>query len=58
MLLIHGEGDARDEEGTFLRACRHGQLEVLPGATHAAPLERPDVWNAALLRWLARIDFI
>jgi pimeloyl-ACP methyl ester carboxylesterase len=49
-LLLNGELDVilRLGERTFLRAARHGRRRVIPGATHLALLDRPELFAAAV----------
>ncbi len=38
------------------RGVRHGQLAVIPGASHLAPMEKPDLYNQLVLAFTARPD--
>jgi pimeloyl-ACP methyl ester carboxylesterase len=54
-LVIVGDDDyvtvAHAEE--FSRLVAHGQLAVVPGASHVVPMERPDLFNRLVLDFVA-----
>ena len=54
-LVIVGDDDyvtvAHAEE--FSRLVEHGQLAVVPGASHVVPMERPDLFNQLVLDFTA-----
>ena len=54
-LVIIGDDDyvtvAHAEE--FSRTVQHGQLAVVPGASHLVPMERPDIFNRLVLEFTA-----
>ena len=57
--LVNGRFDHfRGEERTFLRACRRGQLVVIPGATHLVSLVRPTRFTRVLLEAAAELDAV
>jgi len=58
VLVLHGAQDAlvsRDESEAMVTAAKRGELTVIDGAGHLAPLEQPSAWNDALAGWLARL---
>jgi pimeloyl-ACP methyl ester carboxylesterase len=57
-LLVNGELDVilRLGERTFLQAARRGRRVVIPGATHLAHLDRPDLFAAALARFARSLE--
>jgi len=55
--LVNGQLDHfRGEERRYLRACRDGQLVVVPGATHLVSLVRPTRFTRVLLEALGELD--
>lgn len=55
MTFLHAEGDEfiRREHADYLaRIVSGAKLVVMPGVTHFAPVQRPDVFNAAMLEFL------
>ncbi|WP_337973505.1 alpha/beta hydrolase [Cellulomonas sp. NTE-D12] len=55
--LVNGRFDHfRGEERAFLRACRHGRLVVVPGATHLVSLVRPTRFTRVLLEAAAELE--
>jgi pimeloyl-ACP methyl ester carboxylesterase len=56
VLLLNGQYDQfRLGERAFLRACPRARVEVLPGATHFANLDRPGEFAEAVLRFVDRV---
>jgi pimeloyl-ACP methyl ester carboxylesterase len=58
MTVAQSEGDEfiRPEHADYLaRTVPGAELVVLPGVTHFAPVQRPDVFNAAMLQFLGRL---
>ncbi|RYG98403.1 MAG: alpha/beta hydrolase [Alphaproteobacteria bacterium] len=58
MTVMQSEGDEfiRREHAEYLaRTVPGAELVVLPGVTHFAPVQRPDVFNAAMLQFLGRL---
>lgn len=56
VLLLNGQLDQfRLGVRGFLRACPEAQVEVLPGATHLANLDRPEAFADAVLRFVDRV---
>jgi pimeloyl-ACP methyl ester carboxylesterase len=54
-LVIVGDDDyitVRHAE-EFSRAVVHGQLAVVPGASHLVPMEKPDLFNQLVLEFTA-----
>ncbi|MCC3154431.1 alpha/beta hydrolase [Hymenobacter sp. BT770] len=53
-LVLAGEHDLIQDAHTRLIAASlpHGQVQILPGLTHYAPRENPEVFNAAVLKFL------
>jgi pimeloyl-ACP methyl ester carboxylesterase len=52
VLLLNGQYDQfRIGVRDVLRACQHAQVEVIPGASHLANLDRPEAFTDALLRF-------
>jgi pimeloyl-ACP methyl ester carboxylesterase len=55
--IVHSEGDEfiRREHADYLaRSIPGAELVILPGVTHFAPLQRPELFNAAMLAFLRR----
>nr|WP_240942446.1 alpha/beta hydrolase [Planosporangium thailandense] len=55
-LVLHAEHEqfyAREHSEEMARTIPDARLEIIAGATHAAPLERPNEVNAAILRFLS-----
>jgi len=56
VLLLNGQYDQfRLGERGFRRACAQAQVEVLPGATHLANLDRPQAFAEAVLRFVREV---
>ena len=56
VLVIHAEFDEfiRQEHAEYLaRTVPHAEFLLLPGVSHFAPLQRPDEFNRAVLRFLS-----
>jgi len=56
--IVQSEGDEfiKREHAEYLAETIPGaELVILPGVTHFAPLQRPEVFNAALLAFLKRV---
>ncbi len=53
-LVIAGDHDiiSLDHTVSLFASLPHAQLFVVPGATHVAPLERPDLFNGVILNFL------
>jgi pimeloyl-ACP methyl ester carboxylesterase len=53
-LVLAGEHDMIQDAHTRLIAASlpHGQVQILPGLTHYAPRENPEVFNAEVLKFL------
>lgn len=55
--LVNGRFDHfRGDERAFLRACRHGRLVVVPGATHMVSLVAPERFTRVVLEALDEVD--
>ena len=55
--LVNGRYDHfRGDERAFLRACRHGRLVVVPGATHLVSLVAPERFTRVVLEALDEVD--
>ncbi|MFC4616016.1 alpha/beta fold hydrolase [Cellulomonas algicola] len=55
--LVNGRFDHfRGDERAFLRACRHGRLVVVPGATHMVSLVAPERFTRSVLEALDDVD--
>lgn len=54
-LVIVGDDDyiTVEHANDFARAVANGQLAVVPGASHAVPMERPDLFNELVLEFTA-----
>lgn len=56
VLLLNGQYDQfRLGERSFMRQCPQARVEVLPGATHFANLDRPREFADAVLRFVDRV---
>lgn len=57
VLLLNGERDsaARTGEPGFLAAAPHAEVQVVPGARHAANLDAPDAFAQALRAFVRRV---
>lgn len=58
VLVIAGDADQvipRAESEEMARIAPKGELVVLPGAGHLAPMEQPEAWNAAVEAWMAKL---
>jgi pimeloyl-ACP methyl ester carboxylesterase len=56
--IAHAEHDEfirRDHAEYLARAIPGAELVVLPGVSHFAPLQRPEIFNALLRTFLARV---
>lgn len=56
--IVQSEGDEfiRREHAEYLaRSVPGAELVLLPGVTHFAPVQRPDVFNGAMLEFLAKL---
>jgi pimeloyl-ACP methyl ester carboxylesterase len=57
--VVIGENDEfirRDHADYLARTIPHAELVVLPGVSHFAPLQRPELFNRAVLGFLDRFD--
>jgi pimeloyl-ACP methyl ester carboxylesterase len=56
--IVLGENDEfikRDHAEYLARSIPDAELVILPGVTHFAPLQRPELFNGAVLRFLDRL---
>jgi non-heme chloroperoxidase len=56
VLSVLGEADEfikREHAEYIARSIPGAEFQLLPGVSHFAPLQRPDLFNAALLAFLA-----
>jgi (E)-2-((N-methylformamido)methylene)succinate hydrolase len=59
VLALTGEHDANSTpqmSRALVAEVAQGEVEILPGERHMSPLTAPELVNAALSRWLARIE--
>lgn len=56
VLVLGSESDffSREETIRFAHALPRGRLQIVPGAHHGLPLEAPEAFNAAALKFLLR----
>jgi len=52
----HDIPDFRAISGQLARRIPHGQLVTLPGAGHLSNMERPDLFNQAVQRFLGDLE--
>ena len=57
VLILNGENDRpnRKEEQEFLAAAPQAVLEIIDGAGHACAIEKPQVFNQALLKFTQKV---
>jgi pimeloyl-ACP methyl ester carboxylesterase len=56
--IVHSEHDEfikREHADYLARSIPGAELILLPGVSHFAPLQRPELFNAALLTFLERV---
>jgi pimeloyl-ACP methyl ester carboxylesterase len=56
--IVHSEHDEfikREHAAYLARSIPGAELILLPGVSHFAPLQRPELFNAALLTFLERV---
>ncbi|MGH2485174.1 MAG: alpha/beta fold hydrolase, partial [Ktedonobacterales bacterium] len=51
----HDEFIKREHAEYLARNIPHAEYDLLPGVSHFAPLQRPDLFNAALLAFLGKV---
>jgi len=56
VLIINGEKEIRMHEREMAAGLKHGLLEIVPNASHLAPIQFPDEYNARVIAWLQHVN--